>query len=73
MDDDLGAKELAAVSLLKRAVELDVRKRKTEALGSILRNSLFRPKRQIFILKFWGKKSTPKNNRSQILSVFNGQ
>ena len=30
--DDLAAKEMAAVSLLKRAVELDSKKRKTEAL-----------------------------------------
>ena len=32
MDIDIAAKEAAAVSLLKRAVELDHKKRKTEAL-----------------------------------------
>ena len=32
MADNLEAKELAAISLLKRAVELDSKKRKTEAL-----------------------------------------
>ena len=32
MDFDLATKEAAAVSLLKRAVELDAKKRKTEAL-----------------------------------------
>ena len=32
MGDNLAAKEVAAVSLLTRAVELDTKKRKTEAL-----------------------------------------
>jgi len=32
MDNNLAAKECAAISLLKRAVELDTKKRKTEAL-----------------------------------------